>query len=388
MACSGELGSHQDGFVQRDSVGITIYESSQLGPQVEATERIRIGAVDGPIETTFNRVNDARLGPDGMLLILDRGDHLIKVFDEAGTPLRTVGGEGQGPAEFLAASNLTLSGDTLWVLDWRLQKVTGFDIGGALLHTRRIEYSLFQHGSPAAFTRRPGGRLVIVGTTGGCALPRRSSDNLWRVYTMGADGTIQDTLIRDEIKNSLAAYTANTCTAVSWPFGPAQRIAFDSRGGAFRSTGRAFEIVQLDTTLTRVRTIMRYAAPDRPVTSGDREAFEDQLDEREGLGADLRGALKQAVDSVGYPETWPAITELKLAGPDTVWAQRARPTRDEHQEWDVLIVGRHARTVVLPGRLRVIDIRGNRILGVLADDLDVQYVAVFSVPPSDPESSP
>jgi hypothetical protein len=367
--------------VQRDSLGIAIYQSRRLGPPVEATEELRLGAVDGPPESTFNRIVDARLGPDGTLLVLDGGDHLIKVFDESGTPLRTIGGEGEGPAEFLAASNLSLRGDTLWVLDWRLQKIASFDIGGTLLDTRRIEYSIFQHGSPTDFTPRIGGRFVIAGTTGGCALPRRPSDNLWRVYAVGADGTIQDTLMRDEIGNSLGAYTSTSCTAASWPFGPAQRIAFDPRGGAFRSTGDAFEIVQLDTSLSQITTIMRYAAPQRPVTAADRQAFQDRLDARE-TPADLLRALKRAVDSAGYPETWPAVTALKVGNSGTVWAQRARPVRDEHQEWDVLIDGRHARTVVLPGTLRVVDIRGNRILGVLTDDLDVQYVAVFGVPPS------
>lgn len=382
-ACAGEFGTPEDDFVQRDSLGIAINESRRLGPRVEATEELRIGAVDGPPESTFNRIAGARLGPAGTLVVLDGGDHLIKVFDESGTPLRTIGGEGEGPAEFLAASNLAWRGDTLWVFDWRLQKIASFDISGMLLDTRRIEFSVFQHGSPAAFTPRPGGRVVIVGVNAGCALPRRPSDNLWRVYTIGADGTIRDTLMRHETGTALSAYTSNSCTAMSWPFGPKQTLAFDPRGDAFRSTGDAFEIVQLDTSLSHVTTIMRYAAPRRPVTAADRRAFQDRLDARES-GADLRRALQRAADSAGYPETWPAITELKVGGRGAVWAQRAHPIRAEHQEWDVLIDGRHARTVVLPGTLRVTDIWGNRILVVVTDDLDVQYVAVFSVPPSTP----
>jgi hypothetical protein len=379
-ACAGDFGSLQDDFVQRDSLGIAIYESRRLGPPVEATEELRIGAVDGPPESTFNRISDARLGPDGTLLVLDGGDHLIKMFDESGTPLRAIGGEGEGPAEFLAASKLSLRGDSLWVLDWRLQKIASFDIGGTLLDTRRIEYSMFQHGSPTDFTPRLGGRFVIAGVTGGCSLPRRPSDSLWRVYMVGADGTIQDTLLRDQLRNSLGAYASNFCTSASWPFAPAQQIAFDPRGGAFRSVGDAFEILQLDTSLSQIATIMRYAAPQRPVTAADRQAFLNRLDAQE-LSADLRRALQRAVDSAGYPETWPAVTALKVGNPGTVWAQRARPVRDEHQEWDVLIDGQHAGTVVLPGALRVLDISEDRILGALTDDLDVQYVAVFSVPP-------
>jgi hypothetical protein len=382
-ACAADSGSSQGDFVQRDSLGITIYESRRLGPRVEATEELRIGAVDGPPETTFNRITDARLDRDGGLVVLDGGDHLIKLFDETGAPLRTMGGEGEGPAEFQAASNLALSGDTLWVLDWRLRKVVRFHLNGALLDTRRIEFTPFQHGFATDFTPRSGGRFFIVGTTG-CALPRGPNDNLWRLYTIGTDGKVQDTLMRHEMANALSVYATSgqggSCTNLPWPFEPAHTLAFDPRGGAFRSAGAAFEIIQLDTTLTRVRTIIRHAAPEHPVTATDRQAFQDRLDARETT-ADLRRAVQHAVDSTGYPETWPAVTALRVGSPGTVWAQRAGPMEAEHQEWDVLVDGRHARTVVLPGTLRVTDVRGNRILGVLTDELDVQYVAVFSVPP-------
>jgi hypothetical protein len=43
----------------------------------------------------------------------------------------------------------------------------------------------------------------------------------------------------------------------------------------------------------------------------------------------------------------------------------------------MLTDGRHVRTVVLPGGLRVLDVRGERVVGVLMDALDVEYVAVF-----------
>jgi hypothetical protein len=49
------------------------------------------------------------------------------------------------------------------------------------------------------------------------------------------------------------------------------------------------------------------------------------------------------------------------------------------QEWDVLTDGRHVRTVVLPAALRVTDINGNRVLGAITDELDVEYVVLFTV---------
>lgn len=124
---------------------------------------------------------------------------------------------------------------------------------------------------------------------------------------------------------------------------------------------------------------MRYAGPSRPVTGAQRRAFEDELDARENLTRDLRRAAEHAVDSAGFPEEWPAIAALRVAGPDMVWAMRANGIGAAEQEWDVIERARHVRTVVLPGALRVTDVVGERIVGILTDELDVEYVAVFTL---------
>ena len=49
------------------------------------------------------------------------------------------------------------------------------------------------------------------------------------------------------------------------------------------------------------------------------------------------------------------------------------------QEWDVLTDGRHVQTVALPAALRVTDVKGNRVLGAVTDELDVEYVVLFTV---------
>lgn len=170
-----------------------------------------------------------------------------------------------------------------------------------------------------------------------------------------------------------------SCTVVPWPFAPGPTIALDPLGGGLWSPGGVFEIRRLDPSLTRVTTIMRYAVPPRPVTAAHRRAFRDDVEAREGLNRTLRRAVVQAADSAGYPDEWPAIAELRVAGRGTVWALRAHGIGTE-QEWDVLTDGRHVRTVVLPAGFHLTDVNDDRIVGTITDDLDVEYVVLFSVP--------
>jgi hypothetical protein len=235
-----------------------------------------------------------------------------------------------------------------------------------------------QHGWPVAFTTRADGGWVIAGVHG-CGFPRRPTDNQWAIYAFGPDGALRDSLDRRFIHNALPVYATGprqSCTVIPWPFASGPMVAFDPAGGSYRALGDGFLIERVDGTLTRVVETIRYAAPRAPVTRADRQSFQDLLDEREWPGRELREAADRAADSAGYPDVWPALTELHVAGPGTVWARRGGPIGAE-QEWDVLRGGRHIRTVVLPGGVRVLDVAGDRIAGMVTDELDVQYVAVF-----------
>jgi hypothetical protein len=145
------------------------------------------------------------------------------------------------------------------------------------------------------------------------------------------------------------------------------------------SPGDAFEIRWLDESLARVTAIVRYPVERRAVTGAQRRAFQDILDAREFISEDFRRTVEQSADSAGYPDVWPAVEALQVAEPGTVWARRVTPPGAVEQEWDVLTDGRHVRTVVLPAALRVTDINGNRVLGAITDELDVEYVVLFTV---------
>lgn len=86
-----------------------------------------VAAIDPGELDPFLNISSLALDDDGNVYVLDQGARNIRVFDSAGTPVRTIGREGAGPGEFATPYSLAWTGDTLAVLDpgnGRLELVT------------------------------------------------------------------------------------------------------------------------------------------------------------------------------------------------------------------------------------------------------------------------
>lgn len=86
----------------------------------------------------LNRVTQVSVGPDGRVVIVDLGEHVIQQFDSAGGYLGSIGREGRGPGEFQGIAVGWLA-DTLYAIDAALGRVTYFDAGGARLRDSLLQ---------------------------------------------------------------------------------------------------------------------------------------------------------------------------------------------------------------------------------------------------------
>ena len=75
-------------------------------------ELLRIGANDALPGHSLFRVRMAIADPDGRVLVADGGTNEVRIFDASGTLVATLGGSGQGPAEFRMLS-------AIWLAFWR-----------------------------------------------------------------------------------------------------------------------------------------------------------------------------------------------------------------------------------------------------------------------------
>lgn len=102
-------------------------------PEVELTERFRIG--------TEGRLSDGSLGdpralltlPDGRILVADAAAMKVKVYDPRGAYVRSFGSRGRGPSQFLSLFSLSLDGERVVVGDGHRRAFSVWTVDGVFL---------------------------------------------------------------------------------------------------------------------------------------------------------------------------------------------------------------------------------------------------------------
>ena len=101
---------------------------------------------------------------NGVVAVLNGGTNEIRLFDERGLSLRSFGGTGSGPGEFRFASWAGRSGDTVFVFDNSLSRISG----------------VILRGEPRLLDTWP---VTARGTRGPLSVGGRLSDRRWLVAT-------------------------------------------------------------------------------------------------------------------------------------------------------------------------------------------------------------
>lgn len=90
----------------------------------------------------LGEVRGIAIGPYGDRYILDRSWQKIVMFDSLGEYKNVIlGGEGQGPGEFILPMHLTATDRGISVIDYELVRMTEFDWSGSLIDTKRLDVS-------------------------------------------------------------------------------------------------------------------------------------------------------------------------------------------------------------------------------------------------------
>ncbi len=121
--CSGGASSKTAGATDADAV-----------PKLALTEVNRYGSEQSP-DTGFSAIRGVTVDQDGRIYVMDAQDLRIRVFDSAGTLVRTIGRKGSGPGEFKFGGPMGVRGDTLWAVDLMASRITLFGLDGTVLST-------------------------------------------------------------------------------------------------------------------------------------------------------------------------------------------------------------------------------------------------------------
>ena len=342
--------------------------------EIVARPELRLGVLEGDTLQEFDRVVTPFLTPGRRLVVPLAGHKVLRVFDLQGNHLMTLGGEGEGPGEMMSLSGSWARGDTIEVFDSRLRRVTSFLPDSAPRVIRLGSEGIAQSVLPQAASNgwvmygveavEPNGRDLmsahLFGFDGAHVRDlqeirgmRRYAGRLWtgpvplspwawfasrlnRLYVVdGLEPRIQVLDLATDSRKSLAWEMTS-----GWSAGEALRLVTDSAVSAAREGEGAG---------VRAR-IAEAPAPELPVLGG--------------LLVDALGFIWiRPYDPLVHS---PALGGLGRPGPGGTWHVL---TPD----------GEPLPPLSVPPDLELIQVTGDRLVGIAKDDLGVESVRVHAV---------
>jgi len=354
---------------------------------------LTLGSWDGDI--TFGSITGIAVRPSGEILVLDRLESAVLVFDENGNKLDEIGRRGAGPGELsnlVLGAFLTESG-VLVIPDLGNSRVSFFNADNSYSHSFPI--NLMAGGLSMMWAAQGDDRILkqvepLPSIPGGPTIGPSEAG----IMAIGHDGTEHGMVTTFE-GGSMMDFGADGKIH--------SRVFFDApvwtttpEGHLVLGTNGAYRLGVRDSEGTLIGEITREIGR-KPVTRRIRDSFADRLMEQfEDLppgAADLIGEpiFADSLPLLGGVMRGPNGTIMVARGPGLVddYAPNGGDPLDEDPAaaYDVLqLSGDFLGVMQFPPRFRPMAALGNHVYGVARDEFDVETVVVYAVTP--PSSDP
>jgi hypothetical protein len=377
-----------------DSAGVTIVSSSEgrwaedETWTVSAEPLLILGVLDGAAEYQFSNISAAARQADGDLVVADAGTRSVRLYDADGYFVRLLGGPGSGPGEFQRPIQVLIrESDSILVWDDDAFRLTRFDPEGGLLDVR-------------TFNRERIAKAVSPPLYPGTARLLNGSELLVRLIEKSKDDPVKD-LFRGR-SGALRVSSADAAIdTVAW-FGDVEQVLVDAPWGrqpvvpplaqntsiAVQPTGDGMCIgdqngpeVRCFEPDGRTRSV-RWSSDPLPVHEDDPDVARWRRATAELYEAKLSAdEVRQLVDQVPTPSVRPEYSGLLLDGEGNLWVERGPGGSDGEPVVDFLVfdpAGELLGSVSLPPIL-VLEIGSDHVLGVVRDELEVQYLLMLEI---------
>lgn len=362
-------------LIRADSAGIEIVTNLQPawtdgeGWRVDAEPTLRIGQKDGSPEEMLHGVLTARRLGDSILVAQETE---VRVYDDDGTFIRRLGGEGRGPGEFFRLAGVLPCSHGIVASELSPARLTLFspsgDFGMVSLPSSSMQ-GFLNPLSPLLACTTTG---VVGGLSGPPSTPQIPVDvvrNAGLVVHVELSGEGVDTL--------LSYPGAQTLSGLQVPFGRRSLIAASTSSLYVADTGQPeYRIHGLDGGLRR---IVRVPLPERAVTPGDTERIRQQY--LAGLPPTLEAEIQTRFDASPIPNTMPYFSQLQVAADGSVWLQHYQPFRDEQvTRWTVVDeTDTWLGDIELPNGFIPHEFGRGEVLGVWRDAFGVEFVHRYAI---------
>lgn len=374
----------------RDSAGIRIAENPSpddsalhIWWRVEGPE-VDIGGVDATEEYALFRVADALRLADGRIVVGSGGSNDIRIYDPAGTHLRTVGRSGGGPGEYQNVSGLERGpADSLLVLDRAARRVSVLDAHG--------EYARAFDAGSAALVPRIVGRFADGSLLAAPALLIAPGDletrqneitrpdlTLVRITPEGAVGdTLRNVPGAERVVN-VATRGAEiiSVSIMGVPFAKSSTFAVYG-DEVYVGSQDAAEIAVYGEDGALRRIVRTGRSPERVTDAHLAAAYEREL---ESMPEELRAQARAAGRNTERPhgDFVPPYGEITTDLEGNLWVADYDDPLDPPGRWTVYGTdGGALARIILPARFRPFDIGQDWVLGRALDDLDVEHVRLY-----------
>lgn len=360
--------------VQRDSAGVTIFESfapawgDSAGWRVDPEPLLDLAESGTGDPHNFYQVRDVKRRPDGGIVVVNRGSNEIRTFSADGSFVGAAGGHGEGPGEFTNLQQVEVVGDSLLARDIR-SRLTLF--GPDLQHVRTVQLE-----DDVTDIRYLGDGTMIV----------RAVTHYPEVY-----GVIRppEVLLAYDLEgvplDSIGPAPGSEMYVAEMLSGPplfGKESVLDTHEGRI-FTGSS-DHMQIEESTASGETVRILRIPDYPLALTPEQVQEERrarLDIPLPQGvASLPPFFVQAIEDMPSPETRPAYADMLVDPTGAVWL-RPFPGQSERggaEHWVVLGAdGAWLGRVEIPADFRVTEVGVDEILGVWTSALDVQHPQVL-----------
>jgi hypothetical protein len=383
-ACGGDARA-AGGPVVRDSAGVQIVENTAPawrdgeGWTVAAEPTVDIGVADGAPEYQFGQVAGAVRLSDGRIVVADGQAKHLRFFDGAGVHLRTVGRNGGGPGEFQSLSRvLRLRGDTVGAWDSRSDRFSVFDPRGEFVRARTLRAGEGRILSQADGAFADGSLLMSPFMSLSFRPGTQVSRDTFALLRYPADRDAADTLGRfagSQVVSVVGPEDGGWAVRSTVPFGP--ETFRTPRGDlVYVADSERFAVAVYGTDGT-LRRVLRAAREPEALTPEEVARYKEEQLGRTEAGED-RAMTERLLAATPFPQTKSAFTAMVVDAEGAVWLREHATSEDGPGRWTVFDTeGALLGTVETPAGVRVLEIGGDYLLGVWADDLDVQHVRLY-----------